>query len=95
MSLIINNDYTLEESFDDKYNLEINDCVIDIIQYCNTNNLPFLNKFNYNDFMDIIKKNINFSKIEIINNEYNEEEDDELIDEDKYDENNYDDMCYG
>ena len=48
MSLIINNDTTIEESFDDKYNLDINECIINIRIYCRNNNLPFLNNFKIN-----------------------------------------------
>ena len=80
MTLIINNEYSVKESFEDKYNLEINDCVVDIQLYCKNNNLPFINNFNYNHFMEIIKKNVNFSKIEVIN--IDDESSDEDVDSD-------------
>ena len=98
MSLIINNDTNIEQSFDDKYNLDINECIINIRMYCRNNNLPFFNNFKINEFMDVLKKNINFSKIEIYNNDISDSDDEYInddIDDEKYDENNYDDMCYG
>lgn len=84
MSVIINDNYKLEESFDDKYNLEFNDCLVEIQIYCRNNNLPFLNKLDYNDFKDVIKKNINFSKIKIINTDLQESSDEEVTEEDYY-----------
>lgn len=82
MSLIINNDYSIEQSFDDKYNMEINDCLVEIRIYCRNNNLPFFNKLNCNDFKDVIKKNINFSKINVINIDNIESSEEELSDGD-------------
>ena len=77
MSLIISEDYSIEQSFNDKYNLELNDCIIEIKIYSRTNNLPFFNKFDNNDFIDVIKKNIDFSKIKIENKDIDNETDSE------------------
>tara|TARA_B100000131_G_C17689144_1_gene439888 strand:- start:128 stop:394 length:267 start_codon:yes stop_codon:yes gene_type:complete len=82
MTLIISDDYSIEKSFEDKYNLEINDCVVDIIIYCRNNNLPFINKFDYNDFMNVIKKNIDFSKIKIFDIDEEESSDEEIESDD-------------
>tara|TARA_B100001094_G_C18074659_1_gene741977 strand:+ start:672 stop:938 length:267 start_codon:yes stop_codon:yes gene_type:complete len=82
MTLIISDDYSIEKSFEDKYNLEINDCIVDIIIYCRNNNLPFINKFDYNDFMNVIKKNIDFSKIKIFNIDEEESSDEEIDSDD-------------
>lgn len=82
MSIIINDNYSIEESLDNKYNLEFNECVASIKIYCNDNQLPFLKNFNYNEFYSVIKKNINFSKIEIRNVDDEESTEDELSDND-------------
>ena len=82
MTLIISDDYSIEKSFEDKYNLEINDCIVDIIIYCRNNNLPFINKFDYNDFMNVIKKNIDFSKIKILDIDEEESSDEEIDSDD-------------
>ena len=85
MTLIINNDLTIEESFNEKYNMEFNDCVISIQMYSKDNNLPFLTKFDYSDLLNVIKKNIDFSKIEVINVDEEESSDEELLsDEEEY-----------
>ena len=80
MSLIINDNYSIEKSFNDKYNLDLNECIISIQIYCKENSLPFLKKFNYNDFCNVIKKNIDFSKIQIDNVDDEESSDEELSD---------------
>ena len=87
MTLIINNDLTIEECFNEKYNMEFNDCVISIQIYSKDNNLPFLKNFDYNDLLNVIKKNIDFSKIEVINVDEEESSDEELLsdEEDYYD----------
>lgn len=82
MTLIISDDYSIEKSFEDKYNLEINDCIVDIIIFCRNNNLPFINKFDYNDFMNVIKKNIDFSKIKIFDIDEEELSDEEIESDD-------------
>ena len=84
MSLVINDEYSIEQSFDDKYNLDINECIVSIKIYCKDNQLPFLNNFNYNDFTDVLKKNIDFSKIQIINTDEIESSDEEELSDDEY-----------
>tara|TARA_B100001093_G_scaffold433688_1_gene430782 strand:+ start:1270 stop:1533 length:264 start_codon:yes stop_codon:yes gene_type:complete len=84
MSLIINDEYSIEQSFDDKYNLDINECIVSINIYCKDNQLPFLNNFNYNDFTDVLKKNIDFSKIQITNTDEIESSDEEELTDDEY-----------
>ena len=46
---------------------------------------PWQNKFNYNDFCNVIKKNINFSKIEIHNVDDEESSEDEISDDEYLD----------
>ena len=85
MSLIINDNYSIEQSFNDKYNYDLNECIVSIQIYCKENQLPFLKKFNYNDFCNVIKKNINFSKIEIHNVDDEESSEDEISDDEYFD----------